>query len=316
MNLSIVIPNYNGEQILGKNLVKVLSAIEGYSMGSVELIIVDDASSDSSIKIIEDFIDKNQKNSKVDIKLLKSTKNKNEGFSSNVNKGVAASSGGIVVLLNSDVIPNKNFVNPLIKHFEDEKVFAVGCMDESLENGMIILRGRGVGKWDKGLLVHSAGDLSKTDTLWVSGGSGAFRRSIWDKLGGLDEIYNPFYWEDIDLSYRALKSGYITLFEKSSVVRHEHDEGIIKKKYQPARIKRIVYRNQFIFAWKNSDFGTLISHLFWLPYHLLTAIFSKDFSLISGFILALGRLPRIINSRKRARKHFIKSDKEITASIQ
>lgn len=315
MNLSIIIPNYNGEQIIGKNLVKVLSSITDYNSGSVELIISDDASMDNSIKIIKDFIDKDQ-NSKINIKLLVSNKNKNEGFSSNVNKGVAFSSGELVVLLNSDVIPNKNFINPLIKHFENEKVFAVGCMDESLENGKIILRGRGVGKWDKGFLVHSAGDLSKTDTLWVSGGSGAFRRSIWDKLGGLDEIYNPFYWEDIDLSYRALKSGYITLFEKSSVVRHEHDEGVIKKKYQPARIKRIVYRNQFVFAWKNSDFGTLISHLFWLPYHLLTAIFSKDLSLISGFIFALGRLPRIITSRKRARKYFIKSDKEITASIQ
>ena len=98
-------------------------------------------------------------------------------------------------------------------------------------------------------------------------------KSIWDELGGLDILYNPFYWEDIDLSYRARKSGYKTLFENKSVVRHEHEKGSIKNKYNPQDVKKIAYKNQFIFAWKNSDFSTLIYGHFWLPYHLLKALF-------------------------------------------
>ncbi|MEK9176172.1 MAG: glycosyltransferase family 2 protein, partial [Patescibacteria group bacterium] len=87
MNLSVVIPNYNGEKIIGKNLPKVLASVKDYSSGSVEIIISDDCSSDNSLDIIQEFI-KSNKNSSVKIKLLVSLKNKNEGFSSNVNRGV------------------------------------------------------------------------------------------------------------------------------------------------------------------------------------------------------------------------------------
>jgi GT2 family glycosyltransferase len=198
MKISVVIPNYNGEQILSKNLPKVLDSVSSKIFNS-ELIISDDKSSDNSIEIINKFIEEN-KNNKVKIKLL--TASKNKGFSSNVNKGVSSADGDILVLLNTDVIPSANFLDNLLPHFEDENVFAVGCLDESVEGEKIVKRGRGKGKWDRGFLSHSAYDVdSGSTTLWVSGGSGAFRKSIWDKLGGLDSLYDPFYWEDIDLSY-------------------------------------------------------------------------------------------------------------------
>ena len=315
MNLSVVIPNYNGEKIIGKNLPKVLASVKDYSSGSVEIIISDDCSSDSSLDIIQEFIESNKKSS-VKIKLFTSLKNKNEGFSSNVNRGVRAATGEVLILLNTDVIPSKNFLKPLLKHFENPEVFAVGCMDESLENGKLILRGRGVGKWEKGFMIHSAGDLEKKDTLWVSGGSGAFRKSIWDKLGGLDTLYNPFYWEDIDLSYRAKKSGYLTLFEKESVVRHEHDEGVIKEKYKPDNVKKVVYRNQFIFAWKNSDFGNLIKNILWFPFHFITSLIGGDYLLLAGFFKALILLPKIIRSRIISHKQFILTDRQVIQSLE
>ena len=311
MKISIIIPNYNGRKILEKNLPKVLESLDSYGEDG-EIIITDDCSTDDSINVVNKFIDKNKK-SKIKIKIL--TAEKNQGFSSNVNRGANISDGEILVLLNTDVIPSKDFLAPLLKHFQDGKVFAVGCMDESVEDGKVILRGRGIGKWQRGFLVHSAGNLERKDTLWVSGGSGAFRKSIWDKLGGLDSLYNPFYWEDIDLSYRARKAGFKTLFEKESRVRHEHGEGAIKQKYKPNRVKRIVYRNQFIFVWKNSDFGTLISHIFWLPYHLLKAIFSGDLSFILGLILAFVRFQKILKSRQRERELFVKTDDDVVHSI-
>ena len=309
MKIGVVIPNYNGEHILTKNLPKVLEAVSGVERIDAEIIIPDDNSTDNSIQVINKFIGEN-KNSKVKIKLL--TVNKNKGFSSNVNYGVDNSNGDVLILLNSDVIPSKSFLKPLLKHFEDENIFAVGCMDESIENGKTILRGRGIGRWSRGFLVHRAGEVNKNKTLWVSGGSGAFKKNIWEKLGGLDEIYDPFYWEDIDLSYRAQKSGYITLFDKESVVVHEHETGAIKTKHKPEGIKKIAYRNQFIFTWKNSDFSTLISHIFWLPYHLAKAVFSGDLPFILGLLLALKKLRTVINSRRQARKLFVKTDKEVT----
>jgi GT2 family glycosyltransferase len=304
MKVSVVIPNYNGENLLKKNLPKVLKAID-----DSELIVVDDASSDNSIVEI-----KNQSASwRTKIKLVE---NKiNLGFSPTVNRGVREATGEVVILLNSDVVPEKGFLKPLLSHFKEEKVFAVGCMDKSIENGKVVLRGRGTGFWKRGFLTHARGEVDKNTTLWVSGGSGVFRKSIWDKLGGMDEIYTPFYWEDIDLSYRAIKSGYKILFEPKSVVTHEHEKGAIKTKFSQSKIKSTVYRNQFIFAWKNlTDINLQITHLFWLPFHLISAIVRRDRMFLVGFFRAFLKLPDVIKSGSDARQCFIKSDKEVVVN--
>lgn len=303
MNLSIVIPNYNGEEILKKNLPKVYVAVKN-SKNKIEIIVVDDASTDSSTSVV----------SSLSIPNLKLFKNeKNMGFSSSVNKGVRNSKGEIILLLNSDVYPEEGFLEPLIADFKDPEVFAVGCMDKSIEDGKIVLRGRGIGSWKRGFLIHQRGEVDKSNTLWVGGGSGAFKKDIWNKLGGLNPLYNPFYWEDIDLSYRALKSGYKVLFERKSVVYHEHSKGSINKTYSKFKVKRVAYRNQFIFVWENAtDLLLQFSHILFLPYHFLKALMSRDWAFLLGFIDAFVLLPKIIKSSFRSQKQFTKTDREVT----
>lgn len=297
MNISVVIPNYNGQDLLKKNLPKVHDAV-----GDAEIIVVDDASVDGSLETLDSF--------KAEIKVIKNEKNL--GFSSAANKGIKEAKGEIIILLNTDVIPEKDFLPPLLNHFQDANVFAVGCMDKSIENGEIILRGRGIGQWRRGFLVHSRGDVNKMNTLWVNGGSGAFRKSIWDKFGGFNELYNPFYWEDIDLSYRALKSGYKIVFEPKSVVVHEHEKGAIKKKFSFFRVKETAYRNQFIFAWKNAtDLDLYLLHLLWLPYHVMKAIIRRDLAFFMGFFKAFILLPQIIKCSFKDQKLFVLKDKDV-----
>jgi len=157
-------------------------------------------------------------------------------------------------------------------------------MDKSIENNKVVFRGRGIGKWQRGFYIHSRGEVDQADTAWVSGGSAAFRKSIFLKLNGLAEIYNPFYWEDIDLSYRAVKAGYKILFEPKSIVVHEHEKGAINQRYSPRQVKIVSYRNQFLFVWRNANFQQWFSHLFWLPYHLIfTTIKSRGLFLIAFF---------------------------------
>ena len=311
MNLSIIIPNYNGAELLKKNLPKVLDAVKDYKKGTVEIIIPDDPSTDNSKKVIKEFIESiSDKN--IIGKTIENTNKKEAGFSKNVNRGVALSTGDILILLNSDVAPHKDFLLPLLQHFDEGIVFAVGCMDESIEDGKTVLRGRGIGRWQRGFLMHQKGENDKDNTLWVSGGSGAFRKSIWDKLGGLDPLYNPFYWEDIDLSYRALKAGYKLIFEPESIVIHEHEKGTIKTKYKSAQVRKIVFRNQFIFVWKNITMQRLlISHVLWLPYHFAKAVAARDWIFMAGFYEAFLRLSQIRQSREKARKIFVRKDSDI-----
>lgn len=300
MNLSVIIPNYNGKDLLSKNLPKLLDEISNYKHGETEIIVTDDCSQDNSIEVIKKF---------PQVKLVSSPIN--TGFSSNVDRGVEKAKYEILLLLNTDVYPDKDFLSPLLSHFKDENVFAVGCMDRSVEKD-IVLRGRGVGKWQRGFLIHARGEVNKGDTLWVSGGSGAFRKSIWGKLGGLNRIYDPFYWEDIDISYRAQKAGYKIIFEPKSTVWHEHEKGAIKRKYSAFDIKIIAYRNQFLFVWLNvSDMDLILKHFLWLPYHFIKTLFLGEFAFYLGFLKALILFPKVIKSRYSNKKLFIISDKQV-----
>ncbi len=291
MTVDVVIPNYNGLKLLEENLPRVIESVKGYK-GSI--IIVDDCSQESEFEALRDFVEKLESKN---IILLRNEKNL--GFSSTVNRGVKESDATIVILLNTDVVPEEKFLDPIIKDFkEDQNLFGVGCMDKSIEGDKIVLRGRGMASFQRGLLLHWRGDTDKTDTFWISGGSSAVRREFFEKLKGFDTLFNPFYWEDIDLSYRARKSGFNIKFEPASVVEHRHTEGSIKKHYSDFQIKTIAYRNQFIFVWKNiTDVGFIVSALMWFPYHMLSSLLKFDIPMLLGMILAAIRLPDIIRKR-------------------
>ncbi|MCR4325034.1 MAG: glycosyltransferase family 2 protein [Candidatus Curtissbacteria bacterium] len=278
--ISIVIPNYNGENLLSKNLPQVLKACKG-----CEVIVVDDASSDNSVKIL-----------KKDFKQVKTIiHHKNRGFGKTVNEGVSAASGDLVLLLNSDVVPKEGFLDYAREHFKQEDIFAVGLADLSHENGKVITRGKGGARFRRGFLEHFPAKIEEGETLWVSGGSSLVDRKKFSEIGGFDTTFAPFYWEDIDLSYRARKRGYKCIFEPKSKVDHFHEEGAIKKHYKESFVKKAAYKNQFLFVWKNIDDPILlINHLIWQPYHFAKALFTWDLPFLLGFLWALRQLPQLI----------------------
>lgn len=309
MKVDIIIPNYNGSHLIERNISAVLKSIENYNS---KIIVVDDGSlNDDKIKL------RNILNELNNAKIILVEHKINKGFSSAVNSGVKKSEADFVVLLNSDVVPSRNFLkSPLEKLISDTDIFAIGCMDESIEGSKRVLRGRGLAKWSKGMLIHYKGDINESNTFWASGGSSVFRRELYEKFGGMDEIYNPFYWEDIDLSYRAQKAGYKILFDKNSVVEHYHEHGAIKKNFTSNRVTITAYRNQFIFIWKNiSSYHLMINHLIFLPINIVGSIKRNDFNLIKGLFLALGRLPAIIEKRRKQSKFYKVSDIEIIQKI-
>ena len=108
---------------------------------------------------------------------------------------------------------------------------------------------------------------------------------MWERLGGMDPLFNPFYWEDIDLSYRAVKAGYALKFEKKSIVHHYHEKGKILTFFSGSLIQELL-RNQFVFIWKNmSDIDIIRSHFFWFRTVFAGSISFRSF-LILGFFSA------------------------------
>ena len=231
MKVTIVIPNFNGEKLLEKNLPNILES------GADEILIVDDASKDNSLEVLEKFKEKSSK-----LKII--SHKKNEGFASSVNQLFEEAKGDIVVSLNNDVWVEKDFLKPIMKHFENKSVFAVNLHEEG--------EGSSVAFWKNGYYEFKRGEELEViqKSAWASGGSAAFRKSIWKELGGLDKILAPFYWEDVDISFRALKKGYEILWEPDARVKHEHGT-TIEKTHKKRYTNWIKERNQLLFIWNN-----------------------------------------------------------------
>lgn len=282
LKISIIIPNWNGKNLLEKNLPAVLETKPD------EIIVADDDSSDGSVEFLAEKYPQ-----------IKIIKHQRMGFAENCNLGVKASSSDIIILLNNDVVPENNFLEPLKKDFLDQKVFAVSFNEPQWSWARIY--------WQNGFLEHESGNKTLATHIsgWASGGSAAFRKAIWEKLGGFDEVYKPFYWEDIDLSYRAWKRGYKILWEPESVVHHKH-EGTIGSHFSKDYIQCISSRNQLLFIWKNiTDPQMLLSHKWGLIKRLLNPGYWKP------FLSALVKLPKIYGARKIDDKQNTVSDKTI-----
>ncbi|OGM31952.1 hypothetical protein A2803_02590 [Candidatus Woesebacteria bacterium RIFCSPHIGHO2_01_FULL_44_21] len=235
ITVSVVIPNWNGAQLLAKNLPSVLKAKENLKNKIVEVIVVDDGSADNSIEIL--------KQSFKDVKLVQHTANR--GFSAAVNTGVRFAKGTHVCLLNTDVIPSHSFLDSAINCFRDEKVFGITLHEEGY--------GPAVGYFD-GYFKHSGGSESDEiqETFWANGGSSIFSKAIWKELKGLDgELYDPFYWEDVDLGYRARKRGYTLFWVPEAKVVHAHESVINQNNFRKKYLNIIKERNELLFIWKN-----------------------------------------------------------------
>lgn len=233
MNISVVVTNWNGFSLLKKNLETVIKL----SPEASEIIVADDASQDKSCDFIKELQKKYPQ-----LKLIARTKN--FGFGYNSNDAVDKAKGDLIVLLNSDILPHQNYIKNTLKHFDNPNVFGVGFAEQGHENYARIF-------WKSGYLQHEPGtDIKKTHiSAWVSGGSSIIKKSLFQKLGGFDTVYAPFYSEDLDLGYRAWKSGYTLLWEPKSVVEHNHESTM--SKFSKNLLNYVKERNRLLTVWRN-----------------------------------------------------------------
>jgi O-antigen biosynthesis protein len=298
ISVSIIIPNYNGRNLLAKHLPAVVHAA-----GNAEIIVVDDASTDDSVAYLKKRFPQ--------IKIM--THSKNLRFAAACNTGVAAATGEVVVLLNTDVSPEPDFLPPLIRPFADANVFAVGCAEYGSHTQMV--SGRAGGAFKRGLIVHWRSQNQKLDTtFWVTGGSGAFRKSMWQQLNGMDSLFAPAYEEDRDICYRALKRGWHIKFAPQSRVYHEH-EHTNQKELGNRRMQTASLKNHLILVWKNITSPALFAqHLAWLPYHLTITNLRTGGLFLPAFMQALASINQIANKRAIESKEEVISDETILAS--
>ena len=266
-DVSVVIPNFNGSEFILQSLQAVKKAADYYP-GNVHTIVVDDGSSDNSVSAIRDHYP--------DIKLI--TKSANAGFAQAVKTGMQTARTEWVVLLNSDVYPAENFLQPLMRWVKMADLFAVGCRvarsDGTVEKVSWVRRKL---KW--GVLVTLSWQQQEYDqlvvrgqavpTLFTSGGSMLVSRDKFLQLGGFLSLFEPFYYEDVDLGIRAWRRGWQVLAEPASRVVHDSGQTIDQLE-RASRVNRIRKRNKLYIDWLHANRRSLWLQL--LPRLVLKAL--------------------------------------------
>jgi GT2 family glycosyltransferase/glycosyltransferase involved in cell wall biosynthesis len=303
---SIVIPNWNGRELLAKYLPSVIASIENHP--DSEVIVVDNGSTDGSVAFVEEAFP--------NVRLL--PLKQNLGFGGGSNAGFRAAHNDIVVLLNSDMRVQADFLQPLLDGFTDEKVFSVTCQI-FFSDPTKVRQETGLTEswWQQGAVRvrHRADDKIRElyPCAYGGGGSCAFDRIKFLELGGFDEILAPFYMEDTDLGYMAWKRGWKSMYQPASVVYHEH-RGTIGKKFSDAYIQGVLKKNFLLFTWKNiHEWRRLIEHFaFSWCSAALSWLFgdSPERSSFAGIARATFQLPETFISRAKARQLAVISDTE------
>lgn len=305
-----MIPTWNAWVMLEETLAALQVAIHNLGQ-EVEVIVVDDGGVDETSSRL-------QKNYSTWVKLVQ--REKNGGFSAACNSGITVASGEWILLLNNDMSPEKDAVASLLNYAEScaGDVFAVRPAiarvnrleaDDYAHMAMQIQRQRGMLRF---FIVRLSASTAFSEAFPVcSGGAGLFRRRKLNALQGFDEIFSPFYWEDTDLSYRALTRGWRNLYFPEALFLHA-ETGSIKKHFRPASVERISQRNAYLFHWLNiDDKKLLLAHLFWVPLHLIRGLMPQQHWRILAFFDAVARLAQVRRGRKERRLQRVVTDQSV-----
>jgi O-antigen biosynthesis protein len=240
---SIVIPTYNGRELLARCLASIERHRPDPSRWPIEVVVVDNGSSDGTSEWVAQAYPS--------IRLVRIEKNCE--FCGAANAGLEAAQGEFVQLLNDDTEVTAGWVEAGLAPFADASVGSVaplvlvrsdpGRVDSAGDSyawfGWPMKRGHGqsADHWSS----HPA------DEVFGASGSSAFYRSeALRRAGPLDMLLRSYY-EDVDLAFRLRWAGYRCVYTPACVIHH--DISATNDHRSPALQRRIARNAELVFWW-------------------------------------------------------------------
>lgn len=305
--VSVVIPNWNGRQLL-----KVcLRSLERQTFKDFGVVVVDNGSEDGSNKYIEEHFPK--------VKLIKL--DRNYGFAKAVNIGIKSTSSKYLFLLNNDTEVDKDCLRNLVKTadlhpkagFIAPKVlnfYKRNIIDSAGDGVDVVGHSYNIGMGDR----DGAKFNTEKEVFLVTAGAGLFKREVFNKIGLFDEDYFT-YMEDIDLCLRAQLAGYKGWYTPKAKVFHIH-------KATSNKIKPLMeywqFRNMTQNIIKNFPAELILHNFNWLKI-ILVNINTILYQAINGYfwqavkaeVFILFNLPKLLKKRVEVQRKKVVTDKYI-----
>lgn len=297
--LSIVIPTYNGRDLLAQCLASIAWHRPLDTTIGIEIIVADDGSTDGtaawlaaewpSVQVVR--------------------RERNAGFVAAANAGMAAARGRFIQLLNNDTEVTDGWVEAGLAPFNDPTVGSVAPL--------VLVR-------SDPARVDSAGDAyalfgwpykrghGEPTARWAarppslvfgaSGSSAFYRASALAAVGGFDAVFGSYY-EDVDLAFRLRWAGFTCAYEPSCQILHEVSASY---DHQNPELQRRMARNAELLFWSDLPAGwlalALVPHLgFTLAQALARLAQGRLGPFVRGKLDALALIPGLRARRQACR---------------
>ncbi len=296
--ISVVIPNRNGAAYL-ENCLRSLLA-QNYP--KIEIVVVDNASSDPSLKVVHKLAP-----SAVVLK-----QEQNLGFAGGANVGIQASTGEWIAVLNNDTEVSSNWLSECVRAIElhpDAAFLACRIVDFKNRNrihsaGDCFLR-CGIG-YRRGQDRHDRDEYQKECQIFSASGCAAlYRAPLLKEFGGYDQDFFA-YLEDVELGLRLQAAGHRGYYVPAAVVYH-HGAATSGGEFSPLSV-RLRTRNSLYLLLKRMPSSILLrclpmigfAQVFWLARVVAQG---KMLPYFHGLGEALLNLPRLIKQRRTMGSH-------------
>lgn len=237
MNISVVVPVWNGRE----HLARLLATLASQTRRAEEVIVVDNGSTDGAGDLAGAW----------GARVVRFVENR--GFAAAVNRGLAESSGELVAILNSDVLLEPRWMELLAQALSNGKAwFATGLIlseDGDSVDGSWDLVSKAMMPWRAGAGFPASGAefQGNREIELASFTAILIRRELWLKVGPLDERFES-YLEDVDFGLRCLaaRSGGVYI----GGARCRHVGSATLGRWNGASVRRLS-RNQLFLLWKH-----------------------------------------------------------------
>jgi len=281
--VSVVIVNWNRKEDLRECLI----SLRNQTYKNIEIIIVDNCSTDGSVEMIKrDF---------PEVKLIVMP-DSSYGACECYNIGFVNAEGKYIVILDNDVILDKNWVRNAVNKFEsDEKI---GVLASKILNYYT----HEISNWHHPVNQKLA-EMEFESTIFI-GCAAAIRKKIVDQIGGYPKEFF-IYANEQDLSVRVLDSGYKIIYYPKLIAYHKVPPGHISRETK----RKFFYtlRNDIWFYWKYFPFKyALRKMVLRIGYGVKQAIkFGYITTMVYSLLNCVFGMPRIIRSRKVIKKETL-----------